>query len=573
MTVKLSKLHQLTLLTVLLALFVSACGGSNAAPANAPTAIPADALRVSFVYGSEKKAWVEAVTKTFNESRTKSPAGKTIVVEPLALGSGESVTEILSGKLQPALWSPASSIWTPILNDEWAQQKQKAFIDESTEPCKNAVLSPVVIAMWKPMAQALGWPDKQIGWSDIAKISTSPNGWADYGQPQLGKFKFGHTHPDFSNSGLQTIIAMAYAASNPGRVLTVDDVNKPATGKFIKDLESAISHYGSSTGFFGDSMIQRGPTYLSAAVVYESIVASSYDQNGLQKNADFPLVAIYPKEGTFLSDHPMCIPDAAWMTDDLKAAAKSYRNYLLTKPAQEQALQFGFRPADPDIPLAKPISVEYGVDPKQPQNVLQVPDAKTIRAVRALWQQQKRQVNLSLVIDISGSMKDENKIAGAREGAKAFVDLLDPNDTITVIVFDDRQDVLFDAVNVGTSRAAIKQKMDLLLPRGGTALFDSINFGVEKLKIDPNRINAVVVMTDGQDTDSQKYKTAGALMDKLAGTKEGARGSEVNIFTIGYGRGADANVLGIIAKRGNGKYASGQTDDIQAVFRDIATFF
>jgi Ca-activated chloride channel family protein len=546
-------LGRLGIVLTLVAVFVSACGGGNAAPA-APTNIPADMLRLSFVYSSEKKDWVNAVTADFNNEKHKTPSGKTIFVEGVALGSTESVTDVVQGKLQPALWSPASSLITPIMNDQWFALKQKNFIDESLEPCKQAVVSPVVIAMWKPMAQALGWPDKAIGWADIAKISTSPNGWADYGQPQLGRFRFGHTHPDFSNSGLSTIVAMAYAASNPGRRLTIDDVNKPETAKFINDLESSISHYGSSTGFFGDAMIQRGPTYLSAAVVYESIVASSYDANGVQKNPDYPLVAIYPKEGTFLTDHPLCIPDATWMTDDLRAAAKTYRDFLLSKPAQQRALEFGFRPSDPNIPISKPILVEYGVDPKQPQNVLQAPDAKTIEAVRALWKQQKRLVNLSLVIDISGSMKADNKIAGAREGAKAFVDLLDEKDTLTLIVFADRQDILFQNVNVGQNRAEIKKKLDLLLPRGGTALFDSIGAAFDKMKTDPNRINAIVVMTDGQDTDSSKYRNANSLMDALVGNREGTKAPDISVFTIGYGKDADAGVLGTIAKRGGGKY-------------------
>lgn len=560
------------LVILILALITAACGRENAAPSQ-PTAVPPDVLKMSFVYGSEKKDWVNAVTQTFNNDKRKTSTGKTIFVDPYPIGSGESVTDILNGTLTPALWSPASAIWIPIINDQWAQQKQKDFIDQANEPCKNAVLSPVVIAMWKPMAEALGWPSKAIGWSDIAKISTSPNGWADYGQPQLGAFRFGHTHPDYSNSGLQTVIAMAYAASQPGRVLTVADVQKPETGKFLNSLESAIAHYGSSTGFFGDAMIQRGPTYLSAAVVYESIVVSSYDANGKQKNPDYPLVAIYPREGTFLSDHPLCVPDAPWMTPELREAAKTYRDYLLSKPAQQQALQFGFRPADPSIAIAAPIDAAHGVDPTQPQTVLASPDAKTIRAVRDLWKAQKRQVNLSLVIDISGSMRNLNKMAGAREGAKAFVDLLDPSDNLTVIAFDDRQDILFDNVNVGQMRDEIKKKLDLLLPRNGTALFDSIGYAVERMKIDPKRINAVVVMTDGQDTDSTRFKDANALMDSIATNKEGASSSQVTLFTIGYGSDADTKVLGTIAQRGGGKYSSGNTDDIQAVFRDIATFF
>lgn len=560
-------------LLIILTMVVSACGGGNAAPV-APTALPAGTIKVSFVYGSEKKDWVNAVTKTFNDSNPKTPSGKNIVVEPLAIGSGESATEILTGKLQPALWSPASSLWVPLVNDDWALKNAgRPYVDTQVEPCKNSVLSPVVIAMWRPMAEALGWPQKEIGWKDLADLATKPNGWASVGKPQLGKFKFGHTHPDYSNSGMQTIVAMAYAASDAGRVLTIEDVQNPATKTLLNTLESAIAHYGSSTGFFGDAMVQRGISYLSAAVVYENIVASSYNDAGLPKSPDrIPLVAIYPKEGTFFTDHPLCIPDASYMTDDLRVAAKVYRDYLLTKPAQQRALEFGFRPSDATIPLTSPLVVDRGIDPQQPKTTLASPDAKTIRAVRELWKQQKRQVNLSVVIDISGSMREENRIAGARTGSIAFMDMLDQRDTVTVLVFDDKIDTLYDSVNVGSKRDAIKKDLGLLLPRGGTALFDATCSAVEKLKYDPKKINAVVVMTDGEETSSTRYRTLSSLLNGCLGSAENPK-NDVVVFTIGYGKGAKMNDLCEIAKRGNGKCVSGNTADIDAVFRDIATFF
>jgi hypothetical protein len=62
-------------------------------------------------------------------------------------------------------------------------------------------------------------------------------------------------------------------------------------------------------------------------------------------------------------------------------------------------------------------------------------------------------------------------------------------------------------------------------------------------------------------------------MDGIAGIKEGSQAPQISLFSIGYGSDADAKVLGTIAQRGGGKYSSGNTTDIQAVFRDIATFF
>lgn len=550
------------------ALVLSACGTNDSPAATAPTAIPADAVQINILYGSEKKDWLEAVTKTFNASNVKTADGKPIVVTTKAIGSLESVTEILAGTEQPTIWSPASRVSIPIINDGWTQKNGTDLVKEQ---CKDAVLSPVVVMMWQPFAEALGWPNTPIGWADIAKIATSANGWADYGHPEWGAFRFGHTHPDYSNSGLQTIVAMAYAANSKVRGLSIEDVQKPETAKFLSELESRIAHYGSSTGFFGDAMIERGPSYLSAAVVYESIVASSYRKPRAPDG--FPLVAIYPKEGTFQSDHPLCIPDAPWVTETQRAAANIYRDYLLSKPVQEQALQFGFRPASPDIPLAAPIDVANGVDPTQPQNVLQVPSASVIRAVRDLWQQQKRQVNLTLLIDISGSMRNDNRIQGARDGAAAFIEQLGDTDTLSIIVFDDKTTTLFDKVNVGQQRQALLQRVRGLTPQGGTALYDSVAYAVQNLTPDPTRINAVVVMTDGQDTNSTQYKNANDLGKILGSNAENTDTGDILVFTIGYGEDADEDALQKIAVVGRGAYRKGSTTNITTVYREISTFF
>src|SRR5262249_19727115 len=123
----------------------------------------------------------------------------------------------------------------------------------------NLVLSPVVIAMWKPMAQALGWGTKPIGWTDIFALARNPSGWAAYGHPEWGHFKFGHTHPEYSNSGLISVLAMAYAASGKVTGLSTEDVARPKTGELLGGVEGAVTHYGSSTGFFSDKLVAGGP--------------------------------------------------------------------------------------------------------------------------------------------------------------------------------------------------------------------------------------------------------------------------------------------------------------------------
>jgi Ca-activated chloride channel family protein len=576
-------LHRLIGLGAAAAMLLTACTNASTGGKAGPTPVPADALHISFIYGSEKQAWVEDVTKTFNDAAHTTKSGKTIYVDTEAIGSGESVQNIVGevdGHDHPTLWSPAASVWIPIINDQWTTKKGTAFV---TSDCPKAVISPVVIMMWQPEAEALGWPKQDIGWADIAKISTDPKGWASYGNPQWGAFKFGHTHPDYSNSGLLSILAEAYAATGKVGKLTTDDINQQSTGDFVHKVESSIAHYGSSTGFFGSAMIARGPNYLSAAVVYESVVVSSYSAN---PKPAFPLVAIYPKEGTFLSDHPLCIPDAPWISADQKEAAGIYRDYLLTNPVQKKALNYGFRPSDNSIAINgpdSPIGAAHGADPTKPQNIFTTPDIKVIDAARTLWGQQKKQVNLTIVIDQSGSMQDDNKMNGVHDGASAFIDSLDANDTVSLISFDNQIYPILSNVTVGTSKDQIKTKIQGLQPGGGTALFDAIAYAVSHMKKDPTRINAVVVLTDGQDTESTQYidgdnhDDPSKLITFLGGNKSDSSAStqsDVIIFTIGYGKDAADDVLKQIAVAGHGDYRkSAGKDDIRKIYLDLSTFF
>src|SRR5215471_16588329 len=200
-------------------------------------------------YGSEKQAWVQDVVADFNSQHISACDGPITVKAP-PIGSGASMQEIADGTIQPDLWSPAGSVWLTLLNAQWEQKHGADLVATGATDAPSLVTSPVVIAMWKPEAEALGWPNKALGWSDIAALSTNPHGWAIYGHPEFGAFKFGHTHPDYSNSGLDAVIAENYAALGKVRGLTAGDVNNSKTRDFVANVESSIIHYGDSTGFF-----------------------------------------------------------------------------------------------------------------------------------------------------------------------------------------------------------------------------------------------------------------------------------------------------------------------------------
>jgi Ca-activated chloride channel homolog len=532
-------------------------------------------VTLTMYYGSEKQEWISNVVPDFN-SRHITACDGPITVKAVAIGSGESMQDILNGSIQPDIWSPAGSVWLTLLNQQWQQKHGSNLIGTSATDTPSLVSSPVVIAMWKPEAQALGWPNKPIGWADIAQLSTNPRGWAAYGHPEWGNFKFGHTHPDYSNSGLDAIIAENYAALGKVRGLTTDDVNNSITKEFVANVESSVIHYGDSTGTFADEMFNKGPNYLSAAVMYESLVVEA-NEGKLYPHLSYPVVAIYPKEGTFLSDHPFAIPQASWVTPAKKAAALAFRDFLLAPAQQQKALQYGFRPASSTITVASPIDSAHGVDPSQPATLLQVPPADVLNAIFSSWDQQRRKVDVVLILDRSGSMNDQiggiSKIDAAKQGLTEFVNLLGNLDGLGLTVFSDSADELTQVSALGPKRQNALNLINGIDASGNTLLFDTIDQEYHKLQTLPSKhIKAIVVLTDGMDNISQHARSQ--LISDITPSGSNA-GEALKIYTIAYGNQADVDTqsLQMVAGATGGQEYSGTPQNIKQVYLDISKFF
>src|SRR5271165_4844957 len=542
------------------------CKSTPGQPASGATIeAPRDSLELVFTYGSEKEKWIKEVTDRFNSEDHRASGGKRIFVRAVPMGSGECIDEVLEGRRQPHIISPASAAFIKLGNAKSQSKTGKDLIG----PTENLVLSPVVIAMWKPMAEAIGWGKKPIGWADILALARNQAGWQAYGYPQWGQFKFGHTHPEYSNSGLISLFAEVYAASGKTAGLTVADVNKPHTADFLAGVEKSVVHYGSSTGFFGRQMFSTGPQYLSAAVLYENMVIESYSQSSLP----FPVVAIYPKEGTFWSDHPIGVVERDWVTPEHREAAKVYIQYLLQRPQQEKAITYGFRPGAVDVPLASPIDEAHGVDPKEPKTTLEVPSVPVIDGILKLWAEKKRGADVVLVLDTSGSMNENGKIQNAREGAKQLVNLLSDNDRLSLLPFNSKITWASQNLQIKTGRDELSKTLDSLFAQGGTALYDAIDTAYQYLlsqnhEGEADSILSVVVLTDGEDTESKMRLNE--LMERIHFDGETHK---IHVFTIAYGRDAKKDILGQIAETTQAKSYAGTPENIVGVFKDISTFF
>ncbi len=295
------------------------------------------------------------------------------------------------------------------------------------------MLTPLVIAMPQPMAEALGWPDTPIGFADIVELANDPEGWASLGHPEWGPFRLGKTNPNFSTSGLNFTIAEYYAATGKTRGLTTEDLNRPEVIEFAENVESAVVHYGDITmtflnNWFATDVRGTSLTYASAVAVEEKSVIDYNlgNPDGVLQPGEtargprVPLVAIYPSEGTLFSDNPFIILDTEWVTPEQKVAAAAFEEYVQRPENQTKVLEFGFRPNNPNVPLADPVSAANGVDPTQPHAELEVPSPEVLVRILDAWAEQRKEARVLLVLDISGSMgepaTDERDQARPRQG-------------------------------------------------------------------------------------------------------------------------------------------------------------
>jgi Ca-activated chloride channel family protein len=593
------------LLVGALAAGAAACaGGDDAASGDVEIGDPGDCTVVDMAVSSEKIALLTELATEFNEGEGDEAEGGCVFVRPRRVASGAAANLIVDGWPNqeangppPVIWSPAGSAWAQIVNERAA-----STIAPAGTPF---MLTPLVIAMPKPMAEALGHPDKPIGFADIVALANDPEGWASVGHPEWGPFRLGKTNPNYSTSGLNFTIAEYYAATGKRAGLTVEDLQRPDAIEFARQVESAVVHYGDITmtflnNWFATDVRGTSLTYASAVAIEEKSVIDYNRGNPdgelavgeTPREPRVPLVAIYPSEGTLYSDNPFIVLDAEWVTDEQKSAARLFEEFVQRPENQQKVLEFGFRPNNPNVAVTSPISAEFGVDPTQPRAELEVPAPGVLVRLLDSWAEHRKEARVLIVLDISGSMgdpatDDATKLDLAKDAAVSALDQFKDADEVGLWAFSTDQigspDPNYrELVPVGPmtqNRDLIAQQIMAQFPTNGTPLYDVTQKSYEAMvaSYDPSKINAVVFLTDGVnddgdlDDDNEQFDS---LIASLQSGSEGATSQPVRVFTISYGEGADTVTLrAISAATQAAHYDASNPATIQQVFTNVISNF
>ena len=350
-----------------------------------------DPVVVTIAYGTEKRLWLEEAVRRFATTNPRVD-GHPIQVVLEGIGSRDTVTRIVAGELQPTVISPASSIQVELLRDDWQRKTNTNIVHDGSDAPQPLVLTPLVLVAWEERAAVL-WPNPQANfWSSLHDALADPQGWATRGRPEWGLVKFGHTSPLSSNSGIQTLVLLAYGFHNKASNLTSADIFAPAFQSWLIDVERAVLEFGDSTGTFMTDMVLFGPSKYDIVAVYENVAI----ENIQAAEGRWGKLRLYYPPATIFSDHPYAILNATWVSPLQRQAAAQFREFLLTEQTQTLALQYGFRPANPQVALItndanNPFNKYsgYGVQLDIQQQVA-IPSAEVLNNLTELW---RRNIN------------------------------------------------------------------------------------------------------------------------------------------------------------------------------------
>jgi Ca-activated chloride channel family protein len=511
-----------------------------------------DVARLTLAYSPEKATLVQKLIGDFNARDYQTSDGLPMHVELAEMEPQAMLDAAVAGEFQAM--TPDSSVWLPQLDELWAEQAgdERAFIVGQTV---YYAVSPVVIAMWRDVALEMGYGSRPLGWADLlARAQSDPD------------FKW--SHPSTSSaSGLLATLAEFYAGAGKTWGLTVADVQAPATLDYVGRIERTVRYYGEGEWPIARRVVAEGRDYLDAFVCQEQLVIWAN-----QQGAD--LVAIYPVEGSLWEDHPLVLLERPELTGVQRQVFAQLVTHLRSDTAQQAVLAAGYRPADPTIPLdapGSPLTAANGVDPTQPQTPLQIPGGDVVQVVRDVWWYTKRHTNVILVVDTSGSMEGQ-KIENVQEALRAFVEQIKgPEEAVGLIEFYTFVDELVPLNKLAVNRDELLRAIDGLVADGDTALLDGVLEAYEGLQAlgDAERINAIVVMTDGKENYSN------ISLNRLADTMR--RGNEtgvpVIVFAIAYGQDADYSTLRVLADATGGQVYEGTLETIRQLYKILSTYF
>src|SRR5262245_32008686 len=180
-------------------------------------------------------------------------------------------------------------------------------------------------------------------------------------------------------------------------------------------------------------------------------------------------------------------------------------------------------------------------------------------------------LNLALVLDVSGSMYEEDgtgipRLKRVQSAAKSAIGKLKPTDSLAVVGFAYNASVLLPSTSLSDKNKIneVIDKVDMYdVDPGGTSMDQGIQLAMDEVAKQPQggRLSQVVVLTDGETSGE-------AICRQLA---QKAANNKVHLSLMGVGTEWNASLIKDLAKLSNGKWYYidvNQADAAAEVFKE-----
>ncbi|MDG4795927.1 substrate-binding domain-containing protein [Micromonospora sp. WMMD1082] len=463
--------------------------------------------------------------------------------------------------VSPDVWIPDSSMWLLRLKTGGAA----AF-----EPGNGASIasSPVVVAMPEPTATRLGWPQKELDWTQLLSRLNSDR-----------PLKTGIVEPTRDAAGLSGLLSMMAAAASAGG----ETAEQERVG--------ALRALASSASALRQDLLAKFPTAADATTLASALGAAALsEEDVIQYNArkpPVPLAALYLKPAPLQLDYPYAVLPGV---EPAKASAARVLFEALTTPSFKDKLAAqslrgpdgnwgtGFN-APQGAP--SPASGDASAVPP-PQGGIAAgglaPDAVE-RAVSS-WSIATLSGRMLCIIDVSGSMKKPVPTANGAtrqqvtaEAARRGLNLFDDSWSIGLWVFStnlvgsrDYREVL-PVAPLSRQRSELERSLDTVVSSSGdTGLYDTLLAAYKDVQQnwEPGKVNSIVLFTDGKNEDANgiSQKQLLAELDRIKDPDQ-----PIQVIIIGIGTEVSKSELDTIAESaGGGAFVAADPTKIGDIF-------
>lgn len=411
---------------------------------------------------------------------------------------------------------------------------------DSTEIAK----SPVAFGVWSNKAKELGWDTKQPSWEEFAKAAED------------GKFTFGMTDPQTSNSGFSAVVSVATALADTGEALNESDI--AGLGNQLSDLFKAQTIISGSSGWLSEAFI-ADPEKADAIVNYESVLHKLKDQG-------HDITVIVPSDGVITADYPLSTL-ASPQNEDAGEKVQALSEWLLD---HSQDIANSYR---------RPVrDVESMPSQLQGQTLIELPFPANMAVADDLVDSYNNEYRAAgkttFILDTSGSMEGDRMdslkqimnslIDGSATTTTGPVGLRD-NESVTLQPFSTRPmeplTVTFKRNNARTV-GEMNSFINGLRAEGQTAIYDTLLQALENADVNGG-IPSIVLFSDGEVTHGPDYYKFADAYERLPEEKK-----SIPVFIILYGEASEAE-MNDLANLTGGKVFDAMDGDLAAAFKEI----